>query len=286
MKNIGIKAATAFGALVLALAVNAQQAPADTIARIKSEGVVRIGIRDSAAPFSYLDTAGKPAGFSWELCRAMVKQLEAELKTPLQVRATPVSLAESFDMLADGRIDLQCGSTTHTAERAAKVDFSYTFFVSGIAVAYRKEDVAFAHPLTYGRVAVLSGSTAARIMNKRFATKGASSIDMVVNVKSYEEGVEKLKKKEVDTFFADSTLIPLDSAIDRRRALETVEPYAFMLRKNDRAFTEAVDRCLVKVLASPATRQFASAAGLDGRINVLTSEAWRRPSKDAAPEMY
>lgn len=258
----------------------------DTVARIKSEGAVRIGLRDSAPPFAAIDAQGKPSGFSWDVCQALVKQIEADLKMPLQTRITPVSLASSFEMLKDGRIDLQCGSTTHTAERATQVDFSNTFFVSGIAVAYRKEEVEFANPLRFGRVAVLAGSTAAKIMDKRAAAKGAASIDAVVPVKTYEDGIERLKKKEVDTLFADSTLIPLDPAIDRRRSLETVEPYALMMRKGDRAFVELVDRALTKVLASPAVKQFAGSAGLTGRLNVLTTEAWRRPSKEPAPQMY
>lgn len=274
-------------ALMLAISAGAQAQPAiDSLARITSEGVVRVGVRSSAPPFASVDASGKPAGFTWEICKALVKHLEADLKTPLQIRVTPVSLTTAFDMLKDGRIDLECGSTTHTSERANQVDFSNTFFVSGIAVAYRKEDVAFANPLKFGRVAVLADSTASRIMAKRFAAKGAASINAVVPVKTYDEGVAMLKKNEVDTLFADSTLIPSDPAIDRRRALETVEPYALMLRKGDKTFRDAVDRNLMKVLSGPAVRTFATAAGLDGKIHILTTEAWRRPSRDPAPQLY
>ena len=116
--------------------------------------------------------------------------------------------------------------------------------------------------------------------------KGSASIDTMVPVKSYEEGVAKLKAKEADTLFADSVLIPLDPAIDRRRSLETVEPYALMMRKGDRAFVDAVDRALMKVLSGPQARQFATDAKLDGRLNVLTTEAWHRGSKEPAPQMY
>lgn len=264
--------------------VSAQPAP-DTAARLKAEGVIRLGVRDSAPPFAYLDQNGQPAGFTWELCRALVKNLEAELKRPLEIKTVPVSLNGSFDLLKEGRIDLQCGSTTHTVERAREVDFSDSFFVSGIAVAHRKDDMLFADPLHFGRVAVVAGSRAATLMTKRMAAKGKAAIDAVVVVKSHQEGVDKLKNKEVDTLYAESLLIPLDAAIERRRTLETVEPYALMLRKGDRAFGEMVDRALMKVLASPAVRQFAAEAKLDGKLNGLTTEAWRRPSKEPAPTM-
>ena len=68
--------------------------------------------------------------------------------------------------------------------------------------------------------------------------------------------------------------------------METIEPYALMLRKRDRAFGTQINLALAKVLASPAIRQMAANAKLDDRINTLTMEVWRRPSRDPAPQMY
>ena len=283
--GLALIAATAQLAFTAPVQAQAQAAP-DTLAKVRSEGVIRLGVRDNAAPFAYVDAKGKPGGFTWEVCRALVKNLEAELGRPIEIKVVPNAFAAPFDLLKDGRIDMQCGATTHSAERAKQADFSNTFFVSGIAVAYRKEDVQYANPLKFGRVAVLANSTAAKIMERRMGAKGSASIDTMVPVKSYEEGVAKLKAKEADTLFADSVLIPLDPAIDRRRSLETVEPYALMMRKGDRAFVDAVDRALMKMLSGPQARQFATDAKLDGRLNILTTEAWRRGSKEPAPQMY
>lgn len=283
--GLALIAATAQLAFTAPVQAQAQAAP-DTLAKVRSEGVIRLGVRDNAAPFAYVDAKGKPGGFTWDVCRAMVKNLEAELGRPIEIKVVPDAFAAPFDLLKDGRIDMQCGATTHSAERAKQADFSNTFFVSGIAVAYRKEDVQYANPLKFGRVAVLANSTAAKIMERRMGAKGSASIDTMVPVKSYEEGVAKLKAKEADTLFADSVLIPLDPAIDRRRSLETVEPYALMMRKGDRAFVDAVDRALMKVLSGPQARQFATDAKLDGRLNILTTEAWHRGSKEPAPQMY
>ncbi len=283
--GLALIAATAQLAFTAPVQAQAQAAP-DTLAKVRSEGVIRLGVRDNAAPFAYVDAKGKPGGFTWEVCRALVKNLEAELGRPIEIKVVPNAFAAPFDLLKDGRIDMQCGATTHSAERAKQADFSNTFFVSGIAVAYRKEDVQYANPLKFGRVAVLANSTAAKIMERRMGAKGSASIDTMVPVKSYEEGVAKLKAKEADTLFADSVLIPLDPAIDRRRSLETVEPYALMMRKGDRAFVDAVDRALMKMLSGPQSRQFATDAKLDGRLNILTTEAWHRGSKEPAPQMY
>ena len=283
--GLALIAATAQLAFTAPVQAQAQAAP-DTLAKVRSEGVIRLGVRDNAAPFAYVDAKGKPGGFTWEVCRPLVKNLEAELGRPIEIKVVPNAFAAPFDLLKDGRIEMQCGATTHSAERAKQADFSNSFFVSGIAVAYRKEDVQYANPLKFGRVAVLANSTAAKIMERRISAKGSALIDTLVPIKSYEEGVAKLKAKEADTLFADSVLIPLDPAIDRRRSLETVEPYALMMRKGDRAFVDAVDRALMKVLSGPQARQFATDAKLDARLNVLTTEAWRRGSKEPAPQMY
>ena len=156
----------------------------DTLVRIKSEGVIHIGVRDSAPPFAYYDAQGRPAGFSWALCQALVKQMEIDLKRPITIQPLPVSLASSFEMLEDGRIDLQCGSTTHTTERARQVDFSSTFFIAGIVTSYRKDEVRFASPLQFGRVGVVAHSTAATIMARRASAKGSAVIEAVVPVAS------------------------------------------------------------------------------------------------------
>ena len=276
--------ALSLAALLAQAQSNTSPAP-DTWSRVKNDGVLRIGIQEQAAPFSYLDAKGQPAGFSWEICRAVVQTLSAELKRPIEIKTTPVSLTASLDMLQAGRIDMQCGNTVHTVDRAQKVDFSNTFFVSGAVVSYRKDDPRYASPTLLGRVAVVTATPAAATVQRWASTKAKANIDAVVPVASYDEGMRKLKAKEVDTFVADGTLVPFDADVLRRPTMETIEPYALLLRKGDHAFAAQVDRALARVLASPAARQMAANAKLDERLNALTMEAWRRPSSDPAPQM-
>ena len=145
-------------ALLAALPAVAQTAPAaGMLAKLASTKTITLGVRRDAAPFSYLDAAGKPGGFSWALCQAIVQQLSSDLKTPLQVKFEPVTLVESFERLGDGRIDLHCGSTANTVERAERVAFSNTFFVSRVVAAHRAQDAKFASAREYGRTGVLQG---------------------------------------------------------------------------------------------------------------------------------
>ena len=270
-------------ALLAALPAVAQTAPAaGTLAKLASTKAITLGVRRDAAPFSYLDAAGKPGGFSWALCQAIVQQLSSDLKTPLQVKFEPVTLVESFERLGDGRIDLHCGSTANTAERAERVAFSNTFFVSRVVAAHRAQDAKFASAREYGRTGVLQGSTAQKLM-QTYASKKASTLALgaLTPVPSYAEGVRLLKAGQIDTLVADELLIPKDAAIALRPEQLTVEPYALVMRKGDAAFVDAVDKALHKILGGAQGKQLAQDSGL--KVDHLTRDAWQSPNKQPAP---
>ena len=270
-------------ALLAALPAVAQTAPAaGTLAKLASTKTITLGVRRDAAPFSYLDAAGKPGGFSWALCQAIVQQLSSDLKTPLQVKFEPVTLVESFERLGDGRIDLHCGSTANTAERAERVAFSNTFFVSRVVAAHRAQDAKFASAREYGRTGVLQGSTAQKLM-QTYASKKASTLALgaLTPVPSYAEGVRLLKAGQIDTLVADELLIPKDAAIALRPEQLTLEPYALVMRKGDAAFVDAVDKALHKILGGAQGKQLAQDSGL--KVEHLTRDAWQSPNKQPAP---
>ena len=270
-------------ALLVALPAVAQTAPASgMLAKLASTKTITLGVRRDAAPFSYLDAAGKPGGFSWALCQAIVQQLSSDLKTPLQVKFEPVTLVESFERLGDGRIDLHCGSTANTAERAERVAFSNTFFISRVVAAHRAQDAKFASAREYGRTGVLQGSTAQKLM-QTYASKKASTLALgaLTPVPSYAEGVRLLKAGQIDTLVADELLIPKDAAIALRPEQLTVEPYALVMRKGDAAFVDAVDKALHKILGGAQGKQLAQDSGL--KVEHLTRDAWQSPNKQPAP---
>jgi glutamate/aspartate transport system substrate-binding protein len=268
---------------LFSLSVWAQSAaPVDTLASLATSRTLTLGVRTDAAPFSYVDAAGRPGGFSWALCRAVVAQLEADLGAPITVKFQAVSLAESFTQLRDGGIDLHCGITTNTSERAQVVDFSNTFYVSRVVAAHRKQDTHYADEREFGRTGVLQGSTAQQLMRTYATNKVATrSLGPVTAVPSYTDAVRLLKSGAIDTLVADELLIPADAAIATRRKHLTVEPYALVMRKGDKGFVEAVDRALARVLKSPQGRKLAETAGL--KVDHMTQDAWRNPNKQPAP---
>ena len=95
--------------------------------RIRETGTLLIGVRESSVPFSFLDSQKQPHGYSIDLCLRVADAIKAELKMPkLEVRFVPVTSSNRIPALVEGKIDLECGSTTNTRDRQKDVAFAYT----------------------------------------------------------------------------------------------------------------------------------------------------------------
>src|SRR6202023_566530 len=101
-------------------------------ANIKATHVVRLGYRESSPPFSFLDQANRPIGYSLELCEAVVDEIGVEVDDPdLTIAYVKVTSDDRIQAVLQNKIDLECGSTTANAERAKQVAFSPLMFVAG-----------------------------------------------------------------------------------------------------------------------------------------------------------
>src|SRR5262249_27845285 len=110
------------------LPVSAQQG---TLDKIKSSGAITIGHRDASIPFSYYDDKQQPIGYAMDLCRRIADAVKADLKMPkLEVKYQLVTSANRIPLMANGTIDLECGSTTNNIARQEQVWFTITHFVT------------------------------------------------------------------------------------------------------------------------------------------------------------
>ena len=109
----------------------AQAADGPTLTRIRDTGVIVLGYRPASLPFSYLDAQLRPTGYTVELCDRVVAAVRDRLQLPdLEVRRVEVASATRMPLVINGTLDLECGITTHTAERARSQAFSLTIFVA------------------------------------------------------------------------------------------------------------------------------------------------------------
>jgi len=229
----------------------------DTLRRIRDTGAITLGVRETSVPFSFLDAQKQPQGYSVDLCLRIADAVKAELKLPrLDVKFVPVSSSDRIPMLVAGKIDLECGSTTNTRERAQQVAFAYTTFVAGIKMlAKRSANISGIEDLRGKDVVVTKGTTSEKIMTAMNADR---SLKMnIIASKDHGESFKAVEDGKAVAFPMDDVLLygliskskkPDDFAVIGRYI--SVEPYAIMLRRDEPAFEKIVNRALIDLFQS------------------------------------
>ena len=102
-----------------------------TLKKIKDSGAITLAHRESSVPFSYYDDKQQVVGYAMDLCYRIVDAVKRELKLDkIEVKLNPVTSATRIPLMANGTIDLECGSTTNNLERQKQVSFTITHFVT------------------------------------------------------------------------------------------------------------------------------------------------------------
>ncbi len=103
-----------------------------TLKKIKDDGVIIVGHRESSVPFSYYDNQQKVVGYSQDYSNLIVEAVKKKLDMPnLQVKLIPVTSQNRIPLLQNGTYDFECGSTTNNLERQKQATFSNSIFIVG-----------------------------------------------------------------------------------------------------------------------------------------------------------
>ena len=119
----------ALGAGMLGQAVAGEQ-----LQKIKTAGVINIGLEGTYPPFSYVDENGKLAGFEVEFSEALAQKLG------VKVKLQPTKWDGILAALESKRLDAVVNQVTISEERKKKYDFSTPYTVSGIQALTQKKD--------------------------------------------------------------------------------------------------------------------------------------------------
>jgi glutamate/aspartate transport system substrate-binding protein len=225
-----------------------------TLARIKNANVVHVGYRESSPPFSFLDAANRPIGYSLELCEAIVEEIAAEIDAPdLKIDYVKVTSDDRIPAVVQNKIDLECGSTTANAERSKQVAFSPLIFVAGTKLMVAKSSpIAAATDLKGKTVVVTKGTTNEQAMHnvdKKFQL-GLN----IVTAGDHEQSYQMLADGKADAFATDDILlyglIAHHKSQDKFRVTGdylSYEPYGIMFRKGEPEFSAVVERAFRKL---------------------------------------
>jgi glutamate/aspartate transport system substrate-binding protein len=225
-----------------------------TLKKIKDTATITIGHRDASLPFSYYDDKQQPIGYAMDLCLKIVDAVKAELKLPkLDVKYQLVTSANRIPLMANGTIDLECGSTTNNIARQEQVWFTMTHFVTANRWASKKSS-------NVKKLADLKGKTivsTAGTTNIKQITEinAAQNLGMnIISANGHSEAFQMVETGRAVAFVMDDILLaglvaqsrtPADYEISADAL--SVEPYGIMVRKDDKAFKAVADRAMQNV---------------------------------------
>lgn len=244
-----------FIAACLAGQVAAQDA-GGTLAKIKRTGSITLGVRDGSIPFSYLDDQQQYRGYAVDLCMKVVAALQQHLGVQLKVALNPVTSANRIPLMANGTIDLECGSTTNNAERQQQVAFAPTMFVIGNRLLSKKSSNIRTLDDMKGKTLVATAGTTTLKQMIMMNAERKLGMNIVVG-KDHPESFLMLETGRAAAEANDDILLASQIASARnpgeyvisQQAL-SVEPYGIMMRRGDPAFKAVVDAALVQVYQS------------------------------------
>ena len=225
-----------------------------TLANIKNTHAVRLGYRESSPPFSFLDQANRPIGYSLELCEAIVEEIGVEVDDAnLKIEYVKVTSDDRIPAVVQNKIDLECGSTTANAERGKQVAFSPLMFVAGTKLMVPKTSTISAPKDLQGKtVVVTKGTTNEQAMHN--ADKKFSLGLNIVTAPDHEQSYQMLADGKADAFATDDIL--LYGLIARHKAQDkfrvtgeylSYDPYGIMFRKGEPQLTAVVERTFRKL---------------------------------------
>ncbi len=219
-----------------------------TLLQIKKTGIIKIGYRQDQPPMSYLGKDGIPAGYSIDLCKLIVTEIEKKTHGNVKIAYVPVTAAERFNALSDNKIDILCGSTTKTLSRSQLVDFTQLTFVTG-ATFLTLKDSKIMNNFAGKKIGVVKGTTTVDSLKELFKEAGVVADIVILNTTS--EGVQGLEQGKIDAFAADQVVLigqALAAANPENFSilpnLFTYEPFALAVRRNDADFRLVADRVI------------------------------------------
>ena len=228
-----------FGTMQPAMA----QETVDTLSKIKSSGEIVFGYRETSIPFSYIEKDQTPKGYSIDLCMRIADAVKEKIgNSELKIRFVPVSPQTRIPLLANGTIDMECGSTTNNLTRQEQVSFLPTTFITGTKLLVKADSpIKNVDDLVDHRIALPQGTTNERAI-KEYIEANKLDVD-ILNVKDHAEGFLALESGRVDAYSTDHILLAgLLTKASQPEAFRIVgdfysyDPYALMIRRNDAEF--------------------------------------------------
>ncbi|WP_420497854.1 amino acid ABC transporter substrate-binding protein [Xenorhabdus khoisanae] len=228
-----------------------------TLKKIKDNGIIVVGHRESSVPFSYYDNQQNVVGYSQDYSNLIVDAVKKKLDMPnLQVKLIPITSQNRIPLLQNGTFDFECGSTTNNYERQKQAAFSNTIFAVGTRLLTKKDSgIKGFDDLAGKNVVVTSGTTSEILLNKLNDEKQMKM--RIISAKDHGDSFRTLESGRAVAFMIDDALLAGERAKAKKPdqwiivgKAQSEEAYGCMLRKDDPQFKKLIDDVIVKVQTS------------------------------------
>ncbi|HZV20094.1 MAG TPA: amino acid ABC transporter substrate-binding protein [Hyphomicrobiales bacterium] len=217
--------------------------------KIKETGTITIGYRETSIPFSYLDAENKPIGFAMDICARIVDAVKKELKDDkIQTKYISVTSSTRIPLIANGTVDLECGSTTNNAERAKQVSYTNSHYLSESKYVTKKSsNIKSIADLKGKTIISTAGTTNIKQANER---NNSDHLGMtILTAKDHAEAFLAVETDRAVAFVMDDILLASFVANSKDPSLYVIstdsfskaEPYGIMLPKGDAPFKKVAD---------------------------------------------
>jgi glutamate/aspartate transport system substrate-binding protein len=233
-----------------------------TLAKIKRDGVVVVGHRESSVPFSYYDKQQNIIGYSQDYSNLIIEAIKNELGMPdLKVKYLPVTSQNRIPLLQNGSYDFECGSTTNLTSRQEQVAFSNTIFITSSRLLVKENSgIKDIDDVKGKNVVVTAGTITEVALNKLNSEKNLGI--RIITPKDHGDAFRTLESGRAAAFLLDDALL----AGERSRAKKpeqwiivgspiTNDAYGCMLRKDDPQLKTLMDKTIAEAQTSGAAEQ-------------------------------
>jgi ABC-type amino acid transport substrate-binding protein len=227
----------------------------NNLSKIRDTKTITIAYRDASLPFSFLDGDKKPIGYAIDLCLKIADAVKSQLKlSQLNIVYLPVTSDNRMQMIADGKADIECGSTANTAARRKLVDFTIPHFVTAARMLVRTDSGIKNWPdLRNKKVVATKGTVNMQTLNERGQVRSLNLTTL--EGRDHNDSFHMLETRAADAFATDDVLLyGLRATAKDPSAYAVVgdplstSAYAIMMRKDDAEFKAVVDREMARII--------------------------------------
>lgn len=233
-----------------------------TLKKVKDNGVIVVGHRESSVPFSYYGKSQGVVGYAQDYSNHIVEAVKKTLNMPnLQVKLLPITSQNRIPLLQNGTYDFECGSTTNNEARQKQVDFSNTFFIVGTRLLVKKESGINSFADLKGKNVTTTAGTTSEVILNQLNEKDKLGMT-IISAKDHSGAFRTLETGRAVAFLMDDALLAGERAKAKKPddwiivgEPQSREAYGCMLRKDDPQFKTLVDETISTAQKSGAAEK-------------------------------